>query len=79
MQFQAAHLYAWNGAFYFIGIPVAVVLKFVFKFEFMGILLGFLENDHDEPYFYLFDPYKIIVSIFQFNNLLNPEYLLLIL
>ena len=61
------HLYAWNGAFYFIGMPVEIVLTFVFKFEFLGIWLGLLENDHN-----LFDPYKIIVSIFQFNNLFNP-------
>ena len=65
-------LYAWNGAFYFIGMHVAIVLTFVFKFDFLGIWLGLLKNDHDEPYFHLFDPYKIIVSIFQFSNLLNP-------
>ena len=64
-------MYAWNGAFYFIGIPVVIVLTCVFIFEFLGMLLGLLENDHKEPYFHLFDPYKIIVSIFHFSNLLN--------
>ena len=52
-------------------MPVAIVLTFVFKFEFLGIWLGLFENDHNEPYFHLFDPDKIIVPIFQFNNLLN--------
>ena len=29
-----------------------------------------------KPYFHLFNPYKIIVSIFEFDNLFNPQYLL---
>ena len=39
------------------------------------IVCGKMENPTlivSKPYFHLFNPYKIIVSIFQFNNLFNP-------